>query len=52
MTKATANASIEQLINTNELELQVQGWVNQATHRDTTASTTPDTHGVEDIHKV
>jgi hypothetical protein len=25
MTKATANASIEQLINTNELELRVQG---------------------------
>jgi hypothetical protein len=31
MTKATANASMEQLINTNELELRVQGWVNRAT---------------------
>jgi hypothetical protein len=41
MTKATANASMEQLINTNnELELRVQGWVNRATHRDATVSTT------------
>jgi hypothetical protein len=65
MTKATANASIEQLINTNELELRVQGWVNRATrretttsasnhgldHRDATVSTTRNTHGAEDIHK-
>jgi hypothetical protein len=40
MTKATANASMEQLINNNELELRVQGWVNRATHRDATVSTT------------
>jgi hypothetical protein len=39
MTKATANASMEQLINTNELKLRVQGWVNRATHRDATVST-------------
>jgi hypothetical protein len=31
MTKATANASIEQLVDTNKLELRVQGWVNRAT---------------------
>ena len=66
ITKATANASIEQLINTNELELRVQGWVNRATHRETTTSTpnhglgyrdatvstTRDTHRAEDIHMV
>jgi hypothetical protein len=34
ITKATANASMEQLINTNKLELRVQGWVNRATARD------------------
>jgi hypothetical protein len=66
MTKATANASMEQLINTNELELRVQGWVNRASHRETTistpnhglgyrdatVSTTRDTHRAEDIHMV
>jgi hypothetical protein len=40
MTMATANASMEQLINTNKLELRVQGWVNRATYRDATMSTT------------
>jgi hypothetical protein len=40
MTKTTANASMEQLINTNKLELRVQGWVNRATYRDATMSTT------------
>jgi hypothetical protein len=45
MTKAAANTSMEQLINTNKLELRVQGWVNWATHRDAMVSTTQDTHG-------
>jgi hypothetical protein len=40
MTKTTANASMEQLINTNKLELRVQGWVNRTTYRDATMSTT------------
>jgi hypothetical protein len=40
MTKANANASMEQLINTNKLELRVQGWVNRATYCDATMSTT------------
>ncbi|KAF1827998.1 hypothetical protein BDW02DRAFT_335885 [Decorospora gaudefroyi] len=39
ITKANANTSIEQLINTNELELRVQGWVNRAKpHNNSTLS--------------
>ena len=32
MTKVAANTSMEQLINTNKLELRVQGWVDRAKH--------------------
>ena len=35
MTKSGPNAAMEKLINTNEVELRVQGWVNRDTNRDT-----------------
>ncbi|KAF1360357.1 hypothetical protein EJ07DRAFT_165511 [Lizonia empirigonia] len=46
MTKAGCNAAMENLINSNELNLRVQGWVNRDRNtKPTTESTEPTHHG-------
>jgi hypothetical protein len=45
MTKSGSNNAIEVLIDTNELELRIQGWVNRNKH--TTPTSTNDNYNLD-----